>query len=116
MFELQAHKVMAGMVVTRVGAGNTLAVTSTSQLRRCRFGSRNRQLEAFRFAHGGDGRRATNSIAGEQAVQVVDAVHRLSIERHDDVARLQARTRRRTAGLDRRDQHGCARGAHARTR
>ena len=37
-------------------------------------------------------------------MQIVDAMNGLAVERHDDVAGLQAGTRRRTAWLDRRDQ------------
>src|SRR5260370_38467980 len=88
IFELQAQKVMARMVVTPTGPGNTLAVTKTSQLRFCRFGSRNRQLQPFRFAHGGHRGGRTDPVTGEEAAQVVDAMNPMSIEPHDDVAAL----------------------------
>src|SRR2546427_296097 len=85
-------------------AVNSAAVTAASRLELRRFGSRDGQLQPFRFAHRDHARRGTNPVASEQAMQIVDAMHWLAVEGDDDVTGLQARARRRTFTFDRRDQ------------
>src|SRR6266513_3063252 len=65
----------------------------------------NRELQAFRFAHYRDRRHSADALAVEQTVEIVDAVHRLRIERHDDVARLQSGAAGRAPAFHRREQH-----------
>src|SRR5438477_449159 len=85
---------------TRLSCDNPAAVTLWSRFC-CSYG----QLEAFRLSDSRHGRRSADAFAGEQPMQVVDAVHRFAIERHDNVTRLQSCSVGGTTALDRGDQH-----------
>ena len=105
----QTQVIMAGMVQTEARIGQRRRVTTLSQLRLNplrlnRLGSGNRELQTFRFAHHRDARGHANAIAGEQAMEVIDAVDRLSIESHDDIAGLNSRVGGGTPCLHRGNQ------------
>src|SRR5207302_4790868 len=103
--ELQAYSVMAPSKVRGPSPVNCRAVTSASRLRFCALRSGNWQLETFCFAKRCHRGRGADALAGEQPMEIIDAMHRLAIERDDDVARLESCPIRRAAGLYRRDQH-----------